>query len=103
MTIKIVNRRQILKGEYIGRPSPLGNPFPINTINNRETVLNKYSEWFATQLSQTKPNNKFFKELLRLHTIHKETGELTLVCWCAPLACHGDIIKNYLLHLETTS
>jgi hypothetical protein len=28
--------------------------------------------------------------------LYKEKGKLELVCWCNPLACHGDIIKEYL-------
>ena len=28
-----------------------------------------------------------------------QRGDLELACWCAPEACHGDVIKRVLLHL----
>ena len=36
------------------------------------------------------------EELDRLRSLLKEHGQLELFCWCAPLACHGDVIKAHL-------
>jgi len=35
------------------------------------------------------------EELIRLAELSKE-GDLTLICWCTPLPCHGDVIKDAL-------
>jgi len=35
-------------------------------------------------------------ELARLRALHEKHGKLTLVCWCAPKPCHGDVIKAVL-------
>lgn len=63
---------------YIGRPSPWGNPFTIGKDGTREEVINKYREWIYTQ-----------PELLA-HV--PELKGKTLGCWCAPQACHGDVL-----------
>jgi len=44
--IKIVNKRNYTgPGIYIGRPSPLGNPFVIGRDGDREEVIRKYREF----------------------------------------------------------
>jgi hypothetical protein len=60
---------------YIGRPSKWGNPFEIGKNGSREEVIEKYKNWVVTQ-------DLNFSEL---------RGK-TLGCWCAPKACHGDIL-----------
>ena len=63
---------------YIGRPSKWGNPFVIGKDGDRDTVVQKYRDWIMTQprlLSQ----------------LHELKGK-TLVCFCKPRACHGDVL-----------
>lgn len=76
-------------GEYIGRGSPLGNPFPIGT-DSREVVIQKYKAHLLTEIE--KGNPVVARELLRLRAIAEEKS-LNLICFCAPQACHGDFIK----------
>ena len=64
---------------YIGRPSKWGNPFTIGVDGTRDEVVWKYEMWL-----RSKP------ELL--YAARKELRHKTLGCWCAPLACHGDIL-----------
>lgn len=78
-------------GIYIGRrtgilpQSPYHNPFLIGSHGTREEVLRKFKEyWFHPE--QKALRWKAWKEL---------PGK-TLYCWCAPLACHGDVIALYL-------
>jgi len=33
----------------------------------------------------------------RLYLKWQAWGKLSLFCWCAPLACHGDVIRQTLL------
>jgi hypothetical protein len=72
---------------YVGRPSIWGNPFSHlpNTlaqykVNTREEAIEKYREWI-----QTRP--KLLKQLYKLK------GKI-LGCYCAPLACHGDVLAE---------
>lgn len=66
---------------YIGRPSIWGNPFVIGRDGTRAEVIRKYEEWL-----RTKP-----------HLIERAKRELkgkVLGCWCAPAACHGDVLAH---------
>lgn len=62
---------------YIGRPSKWGNPFVIGKCGNREEVIRKYEE----SLTET-----------MIAEIKKELKGKDLVCFCAPKACHGDVL-----------
>ncbi len=65
---------------YIGRPSVWGNPFVIGRDGTREEVVAKYAEWVKTQ-------PQILAELPKLN------GKI-LGCFCAPLACHGDVLAD---------
>lgn len=73
---------------YIGRPgrrqeSIYGNPYMISTGQNREAVIS----WFEDDLlTSTEPR---FAEMRR--HLHMLRGK-TLGCFCAPSACHGDVL-----------
>lgn len=72
---------------YIGRPSPFGNPYPINETTTREEAIRKYEEYFKKEML----TNKIFRA-----KVEKLRGAASLVCWCSPLPCHGNIIARYL-------
>lgn len=94
--ITVVNKHHKQSGEYIGRGSPLGNPYPIDnaTGNTRKVVIDCYRIWLKEQIDT---NNKLVcNELNRLVGLAQQ-GELKLQCFCAPLPCHGDVIKQVLL------
>ena len=47
MKINVVNKsnhKPETNDVYIGRGSPLGNPFPMNKVDNRDDVCIKYEE-----------------------------------------------------------
>ena len=67
---------------YIGRPEKWGNPFSIGKDGTREEVIAKYRTWI------TKGDGKHL-----LKDLHELKGK-TLGCWCAPKACHGDILTE---------
>lgn len=67
---------------YIGRPSKWGNKFEIGKDGTRAEVIEKYRIWIQTQ-----------PELLE--ALDELKGK-TLVCWCSPLPCHGDILVELL-------
>ena len=80
---KVLNKRTASKEElsnsvYCGRPSIWGNPFVSGKDGNREQVISKYIDWLETQPQL----------LSQLHLLRGKN----LVCWCAPKACHCDIL-----------
>jgi len=93
--ITVVNRRTYKgPGEWICRgKSPLGNPFKMKNENDRQKVIEEYKKWISNQL---KHGNAFIStEYLRLLEMASK-GNLVLICWCAPKACHGDVLKEMI-------
>jgi len=64
---------------YIGRPSKWGNPFSIGKDGTREEVIAKYLGWILTHPE-------------KMEDAQRELQGQNLVCFCAPKACHGDIL-----------
>ena len=63
---------------YIGRGSKWGTPFVIGRDGDRATVIAKYERWLRSQ-----------------HHLLRALDELRgrdLLCFCAPEACHGDLL-----------
>ena len=71
---------------YIGRGSVFGNPYRMSKTCNRGEEIKLYEAYFYKKLAA---NPKFKSAVQSL------AGK-TLVCYCAPEACHGDIIASYL-------
>lgn len=97
--VRVINIKQSLGTPdeiYVGRPSPLGNPFIVGGENTREGAVRRYDNYFQASLNSRKPNAvKWAFRLLFLYA--KAYGEVvTLVCHCKPLACHADIIAREL-------
>ena len=98
--ITIVNKHDYKGvGEYIGRPSVLGNPFSWKEgtlakyhVASRQASIDAYLPWLREQY---KTNKAVHDELNRLVEIAK-AGDLVLVCWCSPLPCHGDVLKSVI-------
>lgn len=100
--ITVVNQRRTKEGEYIGRPSPLGNPFSHKqgtraefVVPTVEEAIGCYASWLDSQIEED--NQAVINELNRLMAIAIRTGKLSLRCWCAPGPCHGDVIKMVLM------
>lgn len=93
--ITIVNKHHGKSGEYIGRGSPLGNPFVIGKHGTREQVIAKYKVWLQEQID--KGNPVVLDELNRLGNKAIDEKGLTLQCFCYPKPCHGEVIKEKLV------
>lgn len=91
--IHVVNKRDVMHsaGEYVGRPSVLGNPFTIGRHGTRDEVIVQYRAWLWDNLKYGTPQQQ---EIDRLAEKFITDGGLTLVCWCAPLKCHASIIAD---------
>ena len=82
---------------YIGRPDVLGNPFEIGKHGTREEVIAKYEFWLRDKYYSL--DDKVVTAIDRLVTVFLEGRDITLVCWCAPAWCHGDVIKEFVEEL----
>ena len=70
---------------YIGRPSHFGNPYTVEA-HGRDLCIELFAQYFSARLES---DPEFKERVLALR------GK-TLGCFCKPLACHGDIIAEYL-------
>lgn len=93
--IIIVNKHHGKSGEYIGRGSPLGNPFVIGKDGSREQVIAKYRVWLNEQIMRNNP--VVLDELNRLGNKAIDEKGLALQCFCYPKPCHGEVIKEKLV------
>ena len=64
---------------YVGRPTKWGNPIRLAGEDSRDAVIREYEEYLAS----------------RPDLVAAAKAELrgrSLVCWCAPKACHADVL-----------
>ena len=66
---------------YIGRPSKWGNPFHLSAECDRRAVIAQYREWLMGQP-------------ILIAAARRELRGKVLGCWCAPRACHGDVLAE---------
>lgn len=64
---------------YVGRPSKWGNPFRIGVDGTREEVISKYESWLRASPTL-------------VAAAKSELKGKVLGCWCAPEACHADVL-----------
>ena|SRR3990167_9936499 len=64
---------------YIGRPTKWGNPFVMGRGLSREFVIEQYREWL-------------FERPELIEAAKRELSGKDLICYCAPKACHGDVL-----------
>ena len=87
---------------YVGQPNVLGNPFQIGRDGTREQVIDKYRAWLWDRIRWTHPSGSHSSpqmfELQRLLALARD-APLELLCWCAPLRCHAEVIRAALLWL----
>lgn len=80
MPTTVVNLRHDFCDVQICRPGQWGNPFLIGLDGTRTECVEKYREWIKTQ-----------PQLLAQLPMLKGKR---LGCFCAPLPCHGDVLKE---------
>lgn len=95
--MKVLNKNNIPADQwsskyiYVGRPTRWGNPWthlPYGSaphrVDTREEAIEKYRGWLEEQLAKYP---MFLWPLQRAEA---------LVCSCAPLPCHADVLVEYL-------
>lgn len=86
---KIGNRRRGDRGEYVGRPSPLGNPFVMRSESQRDGVVDAYARWLSERMKEDGPERAEIERIAAL-------DDGTLLCWCHPALCHADVIRDWI-------
>lgn len=66
----------------MGRPTKWGNPFKVE-VHGREGAVDMFRKWI------THHENAGFKLWADAEV---ELKGKDLVCWCAPKACHADVL-----------
>lgn len=91
---RVVHWRREPYDVYIGRPSPWGNPFSHREgtqaryrVDSRAEAVTRYEDYIRASPG-----------LLRL--LPTLRGK-RLGCWCAPKACHGDVLVKLLAEYES--
>ena len=79
---KVVNKRVEPFDVYIGRGSKWGNPFVMKSEADRERVIEQFRKYLWEQIEA----GVVTKDELRA------LDGKRLGCFCAPKACHGDVI-----------
>ena len=103
--IYIYNRRTETHNKndfYIGRGSILGNPYShikdrktkaIYEAKDRDDAIDKYSYYFDLMYGS---NKTFTQAIDEIYEVYKSGDDVFLGCFCKPLRCHGDVIKEKL-------
>lgn len=66
---------------YVGRPSPWGNPFAMRAESERALVVRRFEDYARQRLGREP------------HWLDALRGK-DLVCFCAPRACHADVLAR---------
>ena len=91
--ITVVNKHHDSSGVYVGRPTVLGNPYTLKEYHRTDAIA-RYRLWLRQQWRR---GGAVRQELERLAAKYRRDGQLTLLCWCAPLPCHADVIREAVL------
>lgn len=73
------------------RETPLGNPYPLKSENERNKVIDDYRIWFNQQIENK--NLEIIDYLCELKETYKNYGKLRLFCWCVPKILQHFIIQ----------
>lgn len=82
---EVVNMKdhELQQGDvYIGRGGPWGNPFVVGKQYTREAAIAAYRKYLWDRIGEGS---------ITLEQLAALDGK-TLVCFCAPLPCHGDVL-----------
>ena len=100
MCERVMNKKYFVgHGIYIGRPSVYGNPFSHLSysraevvVPDRYTAIMRFATWVVTGKDpQLRRPPTSIHAAIRRGELDKQ---LPLMCFCAPLACHGDILDE---------
>jgi hypothetical protein len=90
---RVVHCKREVFDVYIGRPSILGNPYRVLGEDFRDRAIRRFEEYARARIS----TDEAWREAVKgLH------GKV-LGCWCAPKACHGDVLLKLAAELNNAA
>jgi hypothetical protein len=95
--IKVLNKYKASRGVYgiyIGRGSPLGNPFIIGKHGTRDEVIKSYEIYLKQKVEDG--DSSIINALKAVSDLGKSYSGVNLICFCKPQKCHGDVIKKFV-------
>lgn len=111
-TITVVNLRELRRNPpvspqgtsiYVGRGrapagmenARLGNGVRVTADTPREGAVAAFERHFRTMV-HSYPESHEAQAVARLTARHRAGEHLVLVCWCAPLPCHANVIAQVI-------
>ena len=86
---------------YVGRGSPLGNPFTHRDgtsaptkVGTREEAVTSFEAYLKEKLAQG--DERIRKALNQIALAAKSGQQVELECYCAPHACHADVLAQLI-------
>ena len=82
----------------VDRETVLGNPYILEEDSVRDEVILQYKEWLENHIEAK--THEIMTELNRIKKLHDDLGNIELFCWCAPLSCHSEVIRDKILDMK---
>ena len=101
-TMTVVNKRKNQGSNrhpntvYCGRGSALGNPWLIKGSDTRDVVCDRYDRALTEAVVADDLNDEAKAQILEIARLAQTPEGVVLECYCAPLRCHCDSIKNII-------
>lgn len=95
--IRIINLRNYKLHEdevliRVDRQTVVGNPFFMKDESMRDTVCDKYEQYFNTHVQQAGKFKQYIDNIIE----QSKTKDIALGCWCYPKRCHAETILRYV-------
>ena len=74
---------------YVGRPTRYGNPFSLGRHGDRAQCISMFRRWLNGDEEMIAVAGK---RPPTLDQIRHDLAGRNLRCWCAPEACHADVL-----------
>ena len=78
----------------VDRSSPVGNPFYMHNESERDSVCDKYEQYFAEHI--IKGADKAFRDYIVSIYRTAQKQDVALGCFCFPRRCHADTIARFI-------
>lgn len=103
--VYVVNKKThvpTVRDFYIGRGSPVGNIYSHipgtqakHLVRSREEAVANFREYAKIEMSK---RGSFYSYVQRIAEAAR-AGDVNLVCFCKPLNCHGDVLREIILNI----
>lgn len=77
------------------RPYVLGNPFISRSESDREETISQFREYIV-KLLKGNPTHTISRFVRSIIQSHRNGAIIVLYCFCKPLSCHCDVLKEII-------